>query len=72
MTSGHDAACRCGTGLGGESSTERTAGPAARADKEAHHAGLGSVYLFAFGRRPKVGQVAQPEGHETITPTATA
>src|SRR5437660_4626941 len=30
-------------------------------------AGLGSVYLFAFGRRPKVGQVAQPEGHETIT-----
>ena len=35
-------------------------------------AGLGSVYLFAFGRRPKVGQVAQPEGHETITPTATA
>ena len=35
-------------------------------------AALGSLYLFAFGRRPKVGQVAQPEGHETITPTATA
>jgi hypothetical protein len=35
-------------------------------------AALGSLYLFTFGRRPKVGQVAQPEGHETITPTATA
>src|SRR6516164_5404586 len=35
-------------------------------------AGLGSVYLFGFGRRPRVGRVAQPEGHETITPTTTA
>ena len=35
-------------------------------------AGLGSVYLFAFGRRPRRGQVAQPEGHETITPATTA
>jgi hypothetical protein len=35
-------------------------------------AGLGSVYLFAFGRRPKAGRVAQPEGHETITPITTA
>ena len=32
-------------------------------------AGLGSVYLFAFGRRPTV---PQPEGHETITPATTA
>jgi hypothetical protein len=35
-------------------------------------AGLGSAFLFAFGRRPKVGRVPQPEGHETITPTTTA
>jgi hypothetical protein len=36
-------------------------------------AGLGSAYLFAFGRRPKsVGRLAQPGGHETITPATTA
>jgi hypothetical protein len=36
-------------------------------------AGLGSGFLFAFGRRPKgAGQVAQPEGHESITPATTA
>jgi hypothetical protein len=36
-------------------------------------AGLGSAYLFTFGRRPRgAGQVAQPVGHETITPTVTA
>jgi len=36
-------------------------------------AGLGSIYLFAFGRRPRAArQVAQPEGHETITPATTA
>jgi len=36
-------------------------------------AGLGSAYLFAFGRRPRgAGRVAQPEGHETITPATTA
>jgi hypothetical protein len=36
-------------------------------------AGLGSAYLFTFGRRPRgVGRVAQPTGHETITPTTTA
>jgi hypothetical protein len=35
-------------------------------------AGLTAVYLFTFGRRPKVTKVAQPEGHETITPTTTA
>src|SRR6202167_383207 len=32
-------------------------------------AGLGAAYLFAFGRRPeRTGTVAQPGGHETITP----
>jgi hypothetical protein len=36
-------------------------------------AGLGSVFLLAFGRRPKgAGQVAQPGGHEAITPATTA
>jgi hypothetical protein len=36
-------------------------------------AGLGSGFLFAFGRRPKGAvQVTQPGGHETITPAATA
>jgi hypothetical protein len=36
-------------------------------------AGLGSVYLLVFGRRNRsAGRVAQPEGHETITPAATA
>jgi len=36
-------------------------------------AGLGSAYLFTFGRRPRgIGRVAQPHGHETITPTTTA
>ena len=35
-------------------------------------AGVGSAFLFTFGRRPKgSGQVAQPSGHEEITPTAT-
>jgi hypothetical protein len=36
-------------------------------------AGLASGFLFAFGRRPKDAvQVAQPGGHETITPVTTA
>jgi hypothetical protein len=36
-------------------------------------AAAGSAYLFTFGRKPKgAGQVAQPGGHETITPAATA
>jgi len=36
-------------------------------------AGLGAAYLFAFGRRPRgTRQVAQPSGHEEITPTAIA
>jgi len=36
-------------------------------------AGLGSVYLLAFGRRPRrPAQVTQPGGHETITPAVTA
>jgi hypothetical protein len=36
-------------------------------------AGLGSVYLLAFGRRPRrAAQVTQPVGHETITPATTA
>jgi hypothetical protein len=36
-------------------------------------AGLGSGFLFAFGRRPKGAvQVTQPSGHETITPATTA
>ena len=36
-------------------------------------AALASAYLFTFGRRPRgIGRVAQPEGHETITPTTTA
>jgi hypothetical protein len=36
-------------------------------------AGFGSAFLFAFGRRPKgAAQVAQPAGHETITPAKTA
>jgi hypothetical protein len=36
-------------------------------------AGLGSGFLFAFGRRPKGAvQVTQPGGHETITPATTA
>src|SRR6202453_5543491 len=36
-------------------------------------AGLGAAYLFAFGRRPRgTHQVAQPTGHETITPATTA
>ena len=36
-------------------------------------AGLAAAYLLAFGRRPSgAGQVAQPEGHETITPATTA
>jgi len=34
-------------------------------------AGLGSIYLFAFGRRPESTQVA-PAGHEAIAPTKTA
>jgi hypothetical protein len=34
-------------------------------------AGLGSAFLFAFGRRPK-SVVAQPVGHEEITPATTA
>jgi hypothetical protein len=34
---------------------------------------IGSAFLLAFGRRPKgAGQVAQPAGHETITPATTA
>jgi hypothetical protein len=36
-------------------------------------AGLGSAFLFTFGRRPKnAGRVAQPSGHEEITPATTA
>src|ERR1700722_10748237 len=36
-------------------------------------AGLGAAYLFTFGRRPRgVHQVAQPSGHEEITPTTIA
>jgi hypothetical protein len=36
-------------------------------------AGLGAAYLFAFGRRPRgTTRVAQPGGHETITPATTA
>jgi hypothetical protein len=36
-------------------------------------AALGSAFLFASGRRPKgLGQAAQPEGHETITPSPAA
>ena len=35
--------------------------------------GLGAAYLFTFGRRPRsAAQVAQPSGHETITPATTA
>jgi hypothetical protein len=34
---------------------------------------IGAAFLLAFGRRPKgTGQVAQPDGHETITPATTA
>jgi hypothetical protein len=35
-------------------------------------AGLASAYLFTFGRKPRTVKVAQPEGHETITPTTAA
>jgi hypothetical protein len=36
-------------------------------------AGLAAAYLFTFGRRPRgAGQVAQPGGHETISPAKTA
>jgi hypothetical protein len=36
-------------------------------------AGLGSAYLFTFGRRPRAAhQVAQPGAHESITPAETA
>jgi hypothetical protein len=36
-------------------------------------AAAGSAYLFTFGRRPRsAGQVAQPGGHETITPAPAA
>jgi hypothetical protein len=36
-------------------------------------AGLGSVYLLAFGRRPRpAAQLTQPGDHETITPATTA
>jgi hypothetical protein len=34
-------------------------------------AGLGSIYLFAFGRRPESAPVAAA-GHETISPAKTA
>jgi len=35
--------------------------------------GLAAAYLLAFGRRPeRSGTVAQPEGHESITPVTTA
>ena len=36
-------------------------------------AGLASISLLALGRRPRrAGQVAQPSGHESITPATTA